>query len=63
MQGFGDYAESDTASACKRRDYKDATDKVCRVSEDKAATLGADDYKEPQIICLMDQGGGRNEYK
>lgn len=34
---------------------------VC--SEDKCATLGADDYKEPQIICLMDQGGGCNEYK
>lgn len=34
---------------------------VC--SEDKAAILGADDYKEPQIICLMDQGGGCNEYK
>lgn len=28
MQGFGDYLESDTASACKRRDYKDATDLV-----------------------------------
>jgi len=28
---------------------------VC--GEDKAATLGADDYKEPQIICLNDQGG------
>lgn len=28
MQGFGDYAESDTASACKQRDYKDATDLV-----------------------------------
>ena len=34
MQGFSDYAESDTASACKRRDYKDAIDKVCSVSED-----------------------------
>lgn len=28
MQGFGDYVESDTASSCKQRDYKDATDLV-----------------------------------
>jgi DNA (cytosine-5)-methyltransferase 1 len=28
MQGFGDYKESDQASACKARDYKDATDLV-----------------------------------
>ena len=27
-QGFGDYKESDTASALKQRDYKDATDLV-----------------------------------
>lgn len=31
MQGFGDYVESDTASSCKQRDYKDATDLVCRM--------------------------------
>jgi DNA (cytosine-5)-methyltransferase 1 len=31
MQGFGDYIESDTASACKQRDWKDATDLVCRI--------------------------------
>ena len=30
MQGFGDYVESDKASSCKQRDYKDATDLVCR---------------------------------
>ena len=34
MQGFGDYVESDTASSCKQRDYKDATDKVCRMDAD-----------------------------
>ena len=28
MQGFGDYKESEKASACKARDYKDATDLV-----------------------------------
>ena len=28
MQGFGDYRESDASSACKARDYKDATDLV-----------------------------------
>lgn len=28
MQGFGDYKESGIASACKSRDYKDATDLV-----------------------------------
>lgn len=28
MQGFGDYKESGQASACKARDYKDATDLV-----------------------------------
>ena len=33
MQGFGDYIESDTASSCKQRDYKDATDLVCRVDD------------------------------
>lgn len=33
MQGFGDYIESDTASSCKQRDYKDATDQVCRTGE------------------------------
>ena len=31
MQGFGDYKDSDTASACKARDYKDATDLVCAI--------------------------------
>lgn len=31
MQGFGDYKECDAASACKARDYKDATDIVCAV--------------------------------
>ncbi len=35
MQGFGDYVESDTASSCKQRDYKDATDQVCRIQEDQ----------------------------
>ena len=30
MQGFGDYKESEQASACKARDYKDATDLVVR---------------------------------
>lgn len=28
MQGFGDYKESPTASACKMRDYKDSTDLI-----------------------------------
>jgi DNA (cytosine-5)-methyltransferase 1 len=27
------------------------------VSEDKANTLGSNDYKEPQCVCLNDQGG------
>jgi hypothetical protein len=31
MQGFGDYKESETASACKARDYKDSTDLVAGV--------------------------------
>lgn len=31
MQGLGDYIESDVASSCKQRDYKDATDLVCRI--------------------------------
>ena len=35
MQGFGDYIESDVASSCKQRDHKDATDKVCRVQNDR----------------------------
>lgn len=34
MQGFGDYAETDIASSCKQRDYKDATDLVCRIQTD-----------------------------
>ena len=34
MQGLGDYTETDIASSCKQRDYKDATDQVCRVQED-----------------------------
>lgn len=29
QNGFGDYAESETGSSCKRRDYKGATDLVC----------------------------------
>ena len=35
MQGFGDYVETDIASSCKQRDYKDATDQVCRIQEDQ----------------------------
>lgn len=31
MQGFGDFKESEIASTCKQRDYKDATDLVCCV--------------------------------
>jgi DNA (cytosine-5)-methyltransferase 1 len=38
MQGFGDYVESDKASSCKQRDYKDATDLV-------VGALNAVDYK------------------
>ena len=44
MQGFGDYAESDTASACKQRDWKDATDLVCRINE--AAMYSERHYQE-----------------
>jgi DNA (cytosine-5)-methyltransferase 1 len=59
MRGFGDYADDDTASAIKARDYKDATDLV--VGENYArpvgtAVLGSEiigslnavDYKWPQ---------------
>lgn len=31
MQAIGEYRESDVASSCKQRDYKDATDLVCAV--------------------------------
>ncbi len=45
MQAFGDYKESDAASALKMRDYKDATDLVaavdCRNSTENAETNGA----------------------
>lgn len=38
MQGFGDYVESDKASSCKQRDYKDATDQVCRIGKVRRLT-------------------------
>lgn len=31
MQAIGEYRESDVASSCKQRDYKDATDLICAV--------------------------------
>jgi DNA (cytosine-5)-methyltransferase 1 len=31
MQGFGDYKQSDVASSCKMRDYKDSTDLIAAV--------------------------------
>lgn len=31
MQAIGEYSESDVASSCKQRDYKDATDLICAV--------------------------------
>lgn len=46
MQGFGDYVESDKASSCKQRDYKDATDLVIQKTyQDKTGSLNAVDYK------------------
>ncbi len=35
LQAFGDYEESETASSLKQRDYKDATDLVCRDEGEK----------------------------
>lgn len=42
MQGIGDYAETGVASSLKQRDYKDATDLVCRIQEDNYGTTEGD---------------------
>jgi len=39
MTAFGEYADDDSASALKARDYKDATDLVCSVGGGVAHTL------------------------
>ena len=38
MQGFGDYAETGVASSCKQRDFRDATDQVCRMGKVRRLT-------------------------
>ena len=49
MRGFGDYADDDTASALKMRDYKDATDLIVEnhsiLGTDIVGSLQARDYK------------------
>ena len=50
MQGFGDYKESEVASGCKARDYKDATDLIvsvdCRNGYENAELSGTLQAKE-----------------
>lgn len=53
MRGFGDYADDDTASAIKQRDYKDATDLV--VSEGFTSSSFAQ-YQEG-VGTLQSNGG------
>ena len=53
MRGFGDYADDDTASAIKQRDYKDATDLV--VSEGFTSSSFAQ-YQEG-VGTLRSNGG------
>jgi len=38
LQGFGDYAETGVASSVQRRDYKYATDQVCRMGKVRRLT-------------------------
>ncbi len=65
MRGFGDYAEDGTASALKRRDYKDATDLVAApFTKSKRAQSITDDETwvpgevSPTMSCF-DQGDTR----
>ena len=39
MQGFGDYKESEIVSSCKQRDFKDATDIVISIDDEKNAYI------------------------
>ena len=39
MQGFRDYKESEIVSSCKQRDYKDATDLVISIDDEKNAYI------------------------
>ena len=59
MTAFGQYEIDGTASTMKQRDYKDATDLVVamntkqqsqNISVNVSNSIGANDYKEPQIV-------------
>lgn len=55
MQGFGDYRESDAASSCKMRDYKDSTDLVLGIDSDRNA------YVEQHGTLRAHASGGAEE--
>lgn len=73
LQAFGLYIETETASALKMRDYKDATDLITSVggermddlNKDVAGTLDASYYKgcgerqgvEREVVCMSDRKG------
>jgi hypothetical protein len=49
MTAFGEYADDDTGSALKARDYKDATDLVVSQYGDVAGTLSARHDSSPCV--------------
>ena len=60
MQGFGDYSESEKASSCKARDYKDATDLVVgKPEKDIAAVDFMNGKEDPDVngTLLADESG------
>ena len=60
MQGFGDYSESEKASSCKARDYKDATDLVVgKPEKDVAAVDFMNGKEDPNVngTLLADESG------
>ena len=58
MQAFGKYTESDTASAMKARDYKDATDLVCECAGVDCRNMN--EYEELYPTLQAKPNGGQS---
>lgn len=67
MVAFGEYIEDGTASTCKARDYKDATDLAVHGTQDPdisigvAHTIGRNQGQENAIFCMQHAVVGRGQ--
>ncbi|WP_241576581.1 Dam family site-specific DNA-(adenine-N6)-methyltransferase [Rosenbergiella collisarenosi] len=66
MVAFGEYVEDGTASTCKARDYKDATDLAVHGTQDPdisigvAHTIGRNQGQENAVLSFYSKGAGND---